>query len=350
MEPLFDKTENRFSEIDFVVMWVDGDDPDWQAEKAKYAGRTDDRNAANRYRDASYFRYWFRAVEQYAPWVRKIHFITWGHLPAFLNTDHPKLNIVNHKDFIPQKYLPTFNSVAIEMNIHRIPDLSEQFVFFNDDIFLLRQFSETDFFIDGVPCLYATEKPMPVNRDAETWVHIAVNDICIINKHFCKSHVIKKNRSKFFNIHYRWQENLRNYVLYKLYPDYFLGFNIFHVPSPIRKSTLSLLWDEEPELLDNTCSHRFRDREDVNQWLTIWWQIASGKFVPRKPDFVSVSIEKHNIDRICAEIENQAHHSLCLHDTNPDLQLAYFNERIAASFQTILPNPSSFEKRSTQTG
>ena len=56
----------------------------------------------------------------------------------WLNTKHPKLNIVCHEDFIPQKFLPTFNSHTIEWNFHRIPGLTEQFVYFNDDMFLLK--------------------------------------------------------------------------------------------------------------------------------------------------------------------------------------------------------------------
>lgn len=96
--------------------------------------------------------------------------------------------------------------------------------------------------------------------------------------------------------------------------------------------------------MDNTCSHKFRDREDVNQWLVLWWQIVSGKFVPSKIDHVSMDIEKDMIDLICYEIENHTHHSICLNDTDPDLILSDINERIEASFQTILPEPSRFEK------
>ena len=70
--------------------------------------------------------------------VRRIHFVTWGHLPSWLNKEHPKLNIVNHKDFIPEKYLPTFNSHAL-WNMHRIPGLAENFVYFNDDMFLIKR-------------------------------------------------------------------------------------------------------------------------------------------------------------------------------------------------------------------
>lgn len=134
-------------DIDFVILWVDGNDPDWQAEKSRYQSeKEDDSNTVNRYRDWNLLPYWFRAVENFAPWVRKIHFVTWGHVPKFLQLENSKLHIVRHDEFIPEDYLPTFSSHAIEMNIHRIPGLAEHFVYFNDDMFLLRPFEKEDFF------------------------------------------------------------------------------------------------------------------------------------------------------------------------------------------------------------
>ena len=79
--------------IDFVITWVDGSDPVWQLEKKKtledsgMKAKTDDRK--ERYRDWDNLRYWFRGVEQFAPWVRKIHFVTWGHLPEWLDPSAP---------------------------------------------------------------------------------------------------------------------------------------------------------------------------------------------------------------------------------------------------------------------
>ena len=123
--------------IDFVVMWVDGNDPAWQKEKEKDSPRkTDDSNSANRFRDWGLMPYWFRAIEKFTPWVRKIHFVTWGHLPEFLDTTNPKLNIVKHSDFMPEGTLPTFSSHALEVNLHRIPGLADNFVYFNDDMLL----------------------------------------------------------------------------------------------------------------------------------------------------------------------------------------------------------------------
>ena len=125
--------------IDFVIMWVDPNDPKWQKEKAKYCPDQDTDGSERRYRDWDNLKYWFRAVEQNAPWVNKIYFVTEGHIPKWLNLKHPKLKIVKHADFIPKKYLPTFSANPIEMNLFRIKGLSEHFVFFNDDFFLVNK-------------------------------------------------------------------------------------------------------------------------------------------------------------------------------------------------------------------
>src|SRR5699024_4726096 len=149
------------NKIDFVLMWVDGNDPEWQKEKEKYDGKSlgDKRNI--RFRDWDNLHYWFRSVEKFAPWVNKIHFVTWGHIPSWLNKKHPKLNIVNHKDFLKEEFLPVFNSRAIEINLHRIPDLAEQFVYFNDDIFITKPVKKTDFFVKGLPKDSAIPNPCP---------------------------------------------------------------------------------------------------------------------------------------------------------------------------------------------
>ena len=129
--------------IDIVLAWVDGSDPVWREEKRKrmeeqgISVNVDDRE--DRYRDWDLMRYWFRGIEKFAPWIRKIHFVTWGHLPEWMDVANPKLHIVNHKDYIPEKYLPTFNSNVIEMNFYRIEGISEDFIYFNDDMFLLDQ-------------------------------------------------------------------------------------------------------------------------------------------------------------------------------------------------------------------
>ena len=110
--------------IDFVITWVDGNDSAWREEKARYSGVSGDQKK-NRFRDWDILQYWFRGIEKFAAWVNCVYFVTWGHIPGWLNTDHPKLKIIRHEEFIPKEYLPTFNSHTIEFNLHRIQDLSE---------------------------------------------------------------------------------------------------------------------------------------------------------------------------------------------------------------------------------
>ena len=100
------KLKESGDQIDFVIPWVDGSDKEWAEEKSKYDGSNGEsvNNSISRYRDWDNLQYFFRGVEKYAPWVHKIYFITWGHLPKWLNTDNPKLVIVNHKDYIPEEY------------------------------------------------------------------------------------------------------------------------------------------------------------------------------------------------------------------------------------------------------
>lgn len=88
-------------EIDFVITWVNMDDPEWQKEFAKYSGKTvTEKNSVTdaRFRDYGFLKYWFRGVEKFAPWVRKIHFITSGQKPDWLDAENPKINLVSHKD------------------------------------------------------------------------------------------------------------------------------------------------------------------------------------------------------------------------------------------------------------
>ena len=115
--------------IDFVIPWVDDSDPVWRAKKAQYTGvAASEGNEDARYRDWDTLKYWFRGVEKFAPWVRYIYFVTDNQKPEWLNVEHPKLKWVKHTDFIPEEYLPTFNSNVIELNLHRIDDLAEHFI------------------------------------------------------------------------------------------------------------------------------------------------------------------------------------------------------------------------------
>lgn len=331
-------------DIDFVVLWVDGNDPAWQEEKAKYSPKkVDDSNNQNRYRDWGLMPYWFRAIEAYTPWVRKIHFVTWGHVPAFLNTNHPKLHIVRHDEFIPKQYLPTFSSHTIEMNIHRIEGLAEHFVYFNDDMFITKNLPESYFFQNGVPCSYYTEIPLAFCGEVEVWQNASVNNLCIINNHFRKNDSIKKNFFRYVNYRYALKDNIRSMLFWLAYPGLFTGFKNFHSPAAYKKATFRTVWDLEPAILDETCSHRFRNIKDVNQWLALWWQLASGDFIPNKMKCSVFLPKTENYETTCKAITEKTYDMICINDAASD-DYEFVAAKIIEAFEEALPKKSSFEK------
>ena len=331
-------------DIDFVILWVDGCDPLWQKEKKKYQHELNNENTSiNRYRDWGVLSYWFRAVEKFTPWVRKIHFVTWGHLPKFLKVDSPKLHIVRHDEFIPEEYLPTFSSHAIELNIHRIPGLADHFVYFNDDMFILRSLQPDDFFRNGLPCTYGGEVPIELIGNIGTWQHAAVNDLGVVNGHFPKRESVVRYGKKYKNKRYRWKDNLRTMMLEKVFPDYFTGFKNLHAPAAYLKSAFEEVWTAEPEKMSETCRDRFRTSNNLNQWVVLWWQVAIGQFSPTVIDNIVEVITSVSINKLCDVIEKQSHDFICLNDPDEIIEFDTLADRLADSFEKVFPEKSSYE-------
>ena len=129
--------------IDIVYTWVDGSDPVWMKEKQLWStGKTED----IRFKNIDELRYSIRSVDKYMPWVNKIYIVTSDlQTPTFLDFNNNKLVHIKHSDIFENKNdLPTFNSNAIEANIHKIPGLSRLFLYFNDDCFLGSSISMSD--------------------------------------------------------------------------------------------------------------------------------------------------------------------------------------------------------------
>lgn len=129
--------------IDAVYTWVDGTDPQWLERKRhaleRNAGQAMPEAAAADLRFVGHdeLRYSLRSLESYAPWVRHVYIVTDGQRPEWLREDSDWVSLVDHRDIAPEgTNLPTFNSQAIEANLHRIEGLSEHFLYFNDDMFL----------------------------------------------------------------------------------------------------------------------------------------------------------------------------------------------------------------------
>lgn len=330
------QTEN--APIDLVIPWVDGGDPAWLAEKAVYAGTPGD-DRVNRYRDWENLRYVFRGIEKNLPWIRTVHFVTWGHLPPWLNTECPKLHIVNHRDYIPGEYLPVFSSHPIELNLHRIDALAEQFIYANDDTFFLRPQSRENYFQMGLPVDCATQNVLQFRRE-DGIDHIVANDLGCINRHFEKRTCMKSHPAKWFSPCYRGGA-LKN--LYLLAFRNFTGFEDPHLPVAFRKETFRQVWAQEPELLEKTCRSRVRSDGDVNQWLMRYWQMASGNFVPgrRKPNSL-YSIGRDDEAIRSAVLGERS--VVCLSDDDPDLDFPREKRFLQELLETVLPEKSMFER------
>ena len=329
--------------IDFVMIWVDGNDPEWRAEKSKYDGKVvTTSNSEVRYRDWDNLQYWFRGVEKFAPWVNKIHFVTWGHLPEWLDTNNPKLNIVKHTDFIPEEYLPTFSSHTIELNLHRIEGLAEQFVYFNDDMFLTAPVKPEDFFKNGKPCDIAALDCIFFGKDSAGSFNGA--DITVINSHFKKKRVLKRDWRKWYNLKNGIRSVVKTALLYPW--PWFPGLLYQHACNSFLKSTFSEVWAKEFELLDETCSHRFRKSGDLNQWVMKFWQLAEGNFEVRSEKFAyCYHVKESNFAKLLADIPSGKHSLLCINDT---ARTKYFEDKKAKLKEVLedcFSEISSFETK-----
>ena len=327
--------------IDIVIPWVDGSDPVWQAEHNKYTADCNSDNSDARYREWGMLRYWFRSIERYAPWVRTVHFVTYGHLPAWLNTDNPKLHIVNHKDYIPQEYLPTFSSHTIELNMHRINGLAENFIYFNDDVYLTSPTRPEDFFVGGKPVDTAVFGVIK-NTDISSFMpYIMLNMMAIINMRFPKREMLKRDFFKWISLK-NGKGVLNN--LYLLPWGSHTGFRNYHTCNPFCKSTFEEVWEENSDILDRTCSHKFRSKEDVNQYLMRYWQLCKGEFVPHRPSSTYLTVGQDSTSCISDTLRSGKYKVVCVNDDPMQFDFETEKEALIEVFEKLFPEPSSFEK------
>lgn len=328
-------------EIDFVVTWVDMTDPEWQKEFAMNSGKIDNSKnelTAARFRDHGLLKYWFRGVEKFAPWVRKIHFVTCGQRPEWLNVNHPKLNEVKHEDYIPKQFLPCYNSNVIEIYMHKIQGLTEHFVYFNDDFFVINQLKQERFFTNGLPNDIAAFR---MNWGLSLWNKCLRNNIVIINKRFDKKEVMKRDHDKWYNPIYGKRGRLTKRLKYY---NKFVTLRTPHNAQPYLKKTFDEVWGYAGKELNEMSTHRFRSPKDYTLELFRTWQICQSDFHP----YNTYSDTKmfpllFKTKKAINAIRGQLFSLVCINDSefikNYDLTM----EQVASAFESILPEKSGFE-------
>ena len=149
--------------IDLVYLWVDGNDPEWQAKRNAFFGRKVENSSSNfngRYVNNDELKFSLRSVERYAPWIRKVFIVTDNQKPKWLDISNPKIQIIDQNDILPDKSLPCFNSNVLEHFLYKVPNLSEHFLLSNDDMFFNKTVLPTTFFAkDGFPIIRLNRKP-----------------------------------------------------------------------------------------------------------------------------------------------------------------------------------------------
>lgn len=147
------------SDVDAVVTWVDGDDPEHRRKLEEFLGPNSHRPSGahpTRFRSRGEIEYCVTSLLRFAPWLRNIHLVTDGQTPPLIaklrgtRYEH-RVRMVDHRSiFIGfHEHLPTFSNRAIESVLWRIPGLAEHFLYLNDDFQIIRQVAVEDFFRDG---------------------------------------------------------------------------------------------------------------------------------------------------------------------------------------------------------
>lgn len=257
--------------IDVVIAWVDGNDPAHKEKIQPYleqqANRNDDIAGATRYMSNREINFCLASIYRYAPFVRRIFIVTDGQDPqldTFVQKNFPQqsipIEIVDHTTLFRgyEQYLPTFNSLTIETALHRIPGLSEHFVYFNDDFLLLNPVAPNDWFKGGQSMVNGKWRSL---RMAE-WV---------------ARFKPKKSGHKPFG----FKDSMRNAA-------YLLGirnryFHISHTPHPMIKSVLDDYFRQHPEAFEANITHKFRYPTQFNtQALYYLLAIQTGKGIIRR--------------------------------------------------------------------
>lgn len=334
--------------IDVILPWVDATDPAWCELRDKYSKGLEiiqkNSNSITRFESWENLKYVLRGIEKCMPWINKVFLVTCGQVPSFLKPDCTKLQIVDHTDYIPQEYLPTFNSNTIEINYHRIYGLSENFILFNDDLFPLQPIKETYYFKNNCVCDEAVERALCPNLqelDSHVNMYRAVNMMVIINKYFSKRKVQRKNWWKWYNPAYG--KRLMRTVALSHYYD-FDYFSIPHMAVAMKKSVIEKIWELEPEAMDLSSRNKFRNYSDISQYIFRFWKLCEGDFYPRRTKGLYINITDENCIEIANMIRRRAQQMISINEADELKDFKKVRNIINKALLSIYPKKSIFEK------
>lgn len=313
----------KATDIDLVYLWVDGADPVWQAKRNAFIGKPREDSAVNckgRTADNGELKYSLRAIEKYAPWIRRIFIVTDNQIPVWLDTSNPKIRIIDHSIILPPESLPCFNSAVIEQNLYKIPDLAERFLYSNDDTLINRVVTPGDFFTpEGFPIVRLKRKPLRKLR----W--------------FWREKIRKKPLKNYSKTIARTSQ-----LVADKYGIYYTGMPHHNIDAYLR-SDLQRIAEEvmHEEFLANA-THRMRNDGDVQRIVFSYIALAEKRGKLRyvtKKESMHIGIYKK---RHYTAFEKYRPTFFCMNDS----EYAQDSDRMTAKnfLKKLFPEKSSFEK------
>ena len=311
--------------IDAVYTWVDGADPVWLERKARalgdnawVAGVNEQTANHSRFASRDELRYSMRALHCFAPWVRRIFLVTDNQVPAWLDTDHPHVTVVSHREvFGDTGKLPTFNSQAIESRLHRIPGLAEHFLYLNDDVFLGRPVAPTMFFTPGGLTRFFPSSAV-VDSAPRTPDDPPVNSA-------------GKNNRRLI------QEAFGRVLTRKM----------LHTPHPSRRSVIAEIEQRFAEHVQATAEHQFRHPDDIALLSSLqqYYAYLTGKAAPGAIRYMYADLADPRTPFRLARLLRDRHlDAFCLNDTDSDAAAAGLQAELLAEFlPNFLPFATPFE-------
>ena len=291
--------------MDVVITYVDGLDPLWQKD---YEECTNIPILEKRFRDWGTLRYLMRGIEVNMPFIRKVHLVVArdSQVPEWVNRD--EVNVVLHKDIIPEQFVPTFNCNPIELHLHRIEDLDEQYVYFNDDVFPLMKCEPTDFFVDGKGQLGMSH-------------HLFSFDMF---KKICRNSDVMARRALGMKP-----------SLFFLRPQ--------HVCTPMIKSECEEMYERVKDDLLATITMT-RTAKNISQYVFLNYMYLKGTLQNKRLSKRHFSLGITSVKKLREFITNPTRKFTCINDVK--LSHERFEELrrvLIEAFETLLPNKSKYE-------
>ena len=210
---------------------------------------------------------------------------------------------MRHEDFIPKEYLPTFNSNVIQYYLDRIKGLTDKFVMFDDDQFILKEVKKEDFFKGDKICDEYGENNIYTSHKNDVYPHSLLNNMQVINTYYSKRKVYKKHPFKYFNIKYGLINNISTLLLLRW--SYFVGMYNPHICQSYTKKHYQMFWNYCNNELKECSHNKFRTTTDLTTFLIRYIELLEGDFIPRKHTFGKRVELSNNNEKIYNYIKNK---------------------------------------------